>query len=82
MDTNVEIERVSPTQIAVQCVKCHERITLEFGQMTQEEAEEAMYKMDNSVMECPGYHVELSGWFKRWRMREALMMQYPSLTVA
>ena len=79
MTTTVEIERVSPTAIAVQCRKCHERVTLEFGAMSQEEAEAAMYRLDKMPMECPGYHVELSGWFKLWRMREALIMQYPSL---
>jgi hypothetical protein len=78
MTTKVEIERISPTQIAVQCRKCRERIVLDFGTMTQAEAEAAMYKMNHVPMSCPGYHVELSGWFRLWRMREALMMQYPS----
>ena len=78
MTTKTEIERVSPTQIAVQCCKCHERILLEFGRMSHGEAEAAMYKLDYTPMECPGWHIELSGWFKLWRMREALMMQYPS----
>jgi hypothetical protein len=78
MITQTEVERVSPTRIAVQCRKCHERVNLEFGDMTYSEALEAMRKLDTIPRECPGYHVELGGWWWWWRMDEALAMQYPN----
>jgi hypothetical protein len=71
-----DVELVAPGKVRVKCAKCHELITLEFGNLTRSEAEEALRKID-VPRECPGYHVELGGWRRLWHFEKALDLAYP-----
>ena len=62
--------------VRVTCRKCGERVRIEFGDMTRAEAAAAMAKLNDMPRECPGYHVELSGWRRLWRLDEALEAVY------
>jgi hypothetical protein len=70
-----DVELLEPGVVRVKCRKCHELIRLEFGNLTRAEAEEALRKID-VPRECPGFHVELSGWRHYWRLPEALEAMY------
>jgi len=70
-----DVELIAPGKVRVKCVKCHELILLEFGNLTRAEAEEALRKI-NVPMSCPGYHVELGGWHRLWRFEAALEAAY------
>ncbi|MGA2068321.1 MAG: hypothetical protein ABSG86_25335 [Thermoguttaceae bacterium] len=70
-----EVERVG-TRVRVVCRKCHEVVPIEFGNLTRDEAVAALDKLDHTPMECPGFHVELSGWRHYWRLPEALEAMY------
>jgi nitrate/TMAO reductase-like tetraheme cytochrome c subunit len=73
-----EVERAEGTNsVRVVCRKCHEVIRLDFGDMTREQAAEALDKLANrGPAECPGFHVELGGWAYFWRLPEALEAMY------
>jgi hypothetical protein len=76
VQTECGVELVSPTRVHVKCRKCGETIPIEFGEMTRDQAEHAISLMDSTPRECPGYHVELSGWRHFWRLDEALEAMY------
>lgn len=61
----------------VHCRKCGEKITLDFGGMTYEQASAKLEELDRVPMECPGFHFELSNWRFFWRFDEALGQAYP-----
>lgn len=62
--------------VRVTCRKCGEKIRLEFGELTREEATAAMARLADIPRECPGFHVELGGWRYWWRLDEALEAVY------
>jgi hypothetical protein len=70
------VEVISPRTVRVRCRKCGDPIRLEFGDLTRDEAKEAMDKLNHTPMECPGFHVELSGWRYLWSLNEALEAVY------
>ncbi len=71
-----DVELLEPGVVRVKCRKCHELIRLEFGNLSRSEAEDALRKID-VPRECPGFHVELSGWRYLWHFDEALDLAYP-----
>ncbi|CDQ41869.1 hypothetical protein [Virgibacillus salexigens] len=58
------------------CNNCGTEITLDFGNATYEEALVLIDKMDKSNRECPGWHVEIGGWKKRWNLDAAVKSAY------
>ena len=62
--------------IRTQCKKCGAAITLDFGSLTKEEALAAADKMDQTPRECPGRHVELSGFRRLWSLDDAIYRAY------
>jgi hypothetical protein len=62
--------------IRTQCKKCGVTIKLDFGDMTKEEALAVAEKMDNMPRECPGQHVELSGFRTLWSLDDAIHRAY------
>ena len=77
-ETLEPIEVLDEQRVRVKCRKCNTPITLDFGGMTRSEAEAVVNTLDRTPRECPGYHVELSGWRRLWRMDEALDAIYPA----
>ena len=71
-----DVELIEPGKVRVKCRKCGELITLVFGSMSRETAEEVLAGLDRVPRECPGYHVELCGWRYYWRFDEALDAAY------
>lgn len=63
------------TGVKVACTICGTIIPIEFGELTKTEALEAIAKLDGP-RECPGFHVELSGFRKWWRLDEAVELFY------
>ena len=76
--TTQPIEVLDGNRVRVECRKCHTPITLDFGDMSRAEALEMAAKIDKTPMECPGFHVELSGWRRLWRMDEAIEALFPA----
>ena len=66
------VEVLDGQRVRVTCRKCGTPVTLDFGHMTREQALDVAAKIDIGPRECPGYHVELSGWRRLWRMDEAI----------
>jgi len=64
-----------PGRVHVQCKKCHERIALDFGSLTKEDAEKALRDVALTPGECPGYHVEFSMW-TYWQCAKALEVAF------
>jgi hypothetical protein len=64
-------------QVKTTCNKCKTEITLDFTGLSYEEAIRQVERLDNLPKECPGFHVEIGGWRKRWNMDEALRQAYP-----
>jgi hypothetical protein len=62
--------------VRIACRKCGERIRIEFGDLTRAEAVELVDNLDRQPRECPGYHVELSGWRRLWRLDDAVAAVY------
>lgn len=60
------------TGVEVTCTICNTTIPIDFGGLDKEQALEAIAKIDNGPRECPGYHVELSGFRKWWQLDEAV----------
>ena len=71
------VEVLDNQRVRVKCRKCGVAITLDFGDMTREQALEVAAKIDRMPQECPGYHVELGGWRRLWRMDEAIDALFP-----
>ena len=63
-------------QIETTCTKCGITITLDFGDMTKDEAIAMGRKLDNTSRECPGHHVELGGWWSLWQIDDAIRRAY------
>ena len=70
------VEKLNETTVRVCCAECGEKITLEFGDLPRAEAQALIDKLDRTPRECPGFHVELSGWKRMWHLDEALAMIY------
>jgi hypothetical protein len=62
--------------VRITCRQCQERIRIEFGDLTRAQAVAMIDKIDRQPRECPGYHVELSGWRRLWRLDEAIAAVY------
>ena len=58
------------------CNKCGEKFHIDLGDMSREMAEKAFRKLDNTSRQCPGHHVELSGWYQLWNLEDALHRAY------
>ena len=58
------------------CQKCGTVITLDFSDYNYVEAKKAIELMDKQARECPGMHVEIGGWKRRWQLEEALEKAY------
>ena len=63
-------------QIQTACTKCGETFTLDFGDMTREQALDFAGRMNEQSRECPGRHVELSGWREYWQLDNAIHRAY------
>lgn len=62
--------------IQTQCKKCGVSISIDFGNLSKDEALAAAEQMDNAPRECPGRHVELSGVARLWQLEEAIHRAY------
>lgn len=62
--------------ITTSCKKCGSSIRLDFGGLSKEEAIAAAERMDRESRECPGRHVELSGWRAIWSLDGAIHRAY------
>jgi hypothetical protein len=62
--------------IQTTCKKCGTAISLDFGELSKEEAIEAAEKLDRSPRECPGRHIEISGMGSLWAVKEAIHRAY------
>src|SRR5438105_428418 len=74
----VTFPRRCPTvlnRIHVRCRKCKEIIALDFEGLDYAEAVKALRAID-VPKECPGFHTELSGWWRRWQFDAALVLVY------
>jgi hypothetical protein len=69
------VELIEPGTVRVKCRECGTLILLKFGDLTRDEAAEAL-KQQNYPRECPGHHTELSGWEWLWHFEEALTACY------
>ncbi|SFJ63237.1 hypothetical protein SAMN02799624_05269 [Paenibacillus sp. UNC496MF] len=65
------------TMVTTTCSLCRTDVTLDFENLSHDEAVERLRKLDKKAMECPGMHVEMGGWYKRWKLDEALRAAYP-----
>jgi len=59
------------------CLKCGTEITLDFGDMTLDEAMKKAEEFDRTPRECPGWHVELGGWIGLYQIGKALLKIFP-----
>ena len=62
--------------VNTQCKKCGVTIKLDFGSLTKDEALAVAEKMDRTPRECPGMHVELSGFRQLWSLDDAIRRAY------
>jgi hypothetical protein len=62
--------------IRTQCKKCGVTIKLDFGNLTKDEALAVAERMDRTPRECPGMHVELSGFRQLWSLDDAIHRAY------
>ncbi len=62
--------------IQTQCRKCGAIIRLDFGDMTKDEALAVAEEMDKTSRQCPGQHIELSGFRTLWSMDDAIHRAY------
>ena len=62
--------------IQTQCKKCGALIKLDFGELSKDEALAVAEKMDTTPRECPGMHVELSGFRSLWSLDDAIHRAY------
>ena len=66
------VEVLGEGRVRVTCRKCGTPVTLDFGEMDREQAVAVAAKLDIGPRECPGFHYELAGWRRMWRMDEAI----------
>ncbi len=71
-----DVELLDAHTVRVKCRKCGDLIKLGFRNLSRPEAEAWMDTLNHTAMECPGFHVELSGWRYLWRLDEALELVY------
>ena len=64
------------TTVRVPCRECGTIIGIDFDGCDRAQAEELVSKLDRLPRECPGFHVELSGWRWLWRLDEAVEAFY------
>ena len=62
--------------IKTTCNKCGAKFHLDLGDMSREMAEKAFRKLDNTSRQCPGFHIELGGWYQLWNLEDALHRAY------
>ncbi|NUM53483.1 MAG: hypothetical protein HUU46_07555 [Candidatus Hydrogenedentes bacterium] len=62
--------------IRTKCNKCSVTIRLDFGSLSKEEAIDVGQRMDGTPRECPGRHVELSGWWTLYGLEDAIHRAY------
>ena len=49
---------------------------MQFGDLSEDAARAAVAKIDRTPMECPGFHVELSGWRGLWQLDKCIEAVY------
>lgn len=57
------------------CRKCGTAIKINLGQLSLDEARRKVAAIDSNPMECPGYHVELTGWARLWSL-DLMLREY------
>jgi len=62
--------------VKTQCKKCGVTIKLDFDNMTKEQALAIAEQLDHTPRECPGQHVELSGFRQMWQIDDAIHRAY------
>lgn len=62
--------------IKTSCVECGSEVVLGFGDLSFEQALKHIKNLDKIILECPGFHVEIGGWRKRWQLDQALEKAY------
>lgn len=62
--------------VQTQCLKCGVTIKIDFGSLTKAEALEVAEELDRSPRECPGRHMELSGWRRLYGLDDAIHRAY------
>lgn len=60
------------------CTICQTEVTLDFSDLSYEQAKKGILSLDRQARECPGYHVELGGWRKFWQLDDCLKRVYPN----
>ena len=70
------VEFIGDGKARTTCAKCGTIITIDFGGLDRTEAARLIREMDRIPRECPGYHVELSGWRRLWHLDECLEAVY------
>jgi len=70
------VELIDATTVRVLCRDCGTAITLQFGDLDRAAAEKVCQELDRGPRHCPGFHVELSGFRRLWRLDEALEAVY------
>ena len=71
-----DIEVTGPGEVRTTCLKCRERVKVQFGDLSEDAARAAVAKIDRTPMECPGFHVELSGWRGLWQLDKCIEAVY------
>ncbi len=61
----------------VRCRKCQTPVVIAIGELTRPQVIEAFNRLDTQPMECPGFHVELSGWRQLWEFEAVLAALFP-----
>jgi hypothetical protein len=62
--------------VTTTCLKCGQNQRIAFGELSLEQAVEALDKFD-TPRECPGgYHVELGGWTALWQFGSACVAAF------
>lgn len=57
------------------CRKCGTSIKINLGTLTLDEAHKAVTMIDRTPRECPGFHVELTGWTRLWSL-DLMLCEY------
>jgi len=70
------VEVLDGQRVRTHCLKCGEAIVLDFGGLSRQKALEKVAEMNVIPRECPGFHVELTGWRRLWQMDEAIEALY------
>lgn len=62
------------------CKKCGTIINLDIGDLNKEESKKELYKMNEQIRDCPGFHVEFGGWYDMWNIEEAINKAFDNNT--